>query len=172
MIETERLNLIAATAGHFEAALKGHEKLAILLDVSLADDWLVFPEGLAGGYAMLNANRANLGWGTHFFIHKADSKLIGIGGYCGAPDVSGMVEIGYAISPEYRGRGLATEASRGLIENAFLFEKIKMVDAHTLAALNESTKVLEKCGMKKIGEIKDTDDGDVWHWRLTREDRE
>ena len=168
MVGTERLNLIAATAEHFEAALESHEKLAILLDVSLADDWLVFPEGLAGGYAILKADPANLDWGTYMFIHRDDNKLCGIGGYRGAVDKNGMVEIGYALSPEYRGQGLATEASIGLIAFAFSDPTVRMVEAHTLAEFNDSTRVLQKCGMRKIGELHDPEDGDVWHWRLLR----
>jgi RimJ/RimL family protein N-acetyltransferase len=45
-----------------------------------------------------------------------------------------------------------------------------MADAHTLADTNPSTKVLEKIGMRKIGTAHDPDEGEVWHWRLTRED--
>jgi RimJ/RimL family protein N-acetyltransferase len=170
MIETERLSLVSATAEHFEAAIESHQKLAELLGASLAADWLVFPEAIPGGYAMLKADPLNIGWGTHFFVHKPDNKLVGSGGYCGAPDSSGMVEIGYAISPEYRGKGLATEASHGLIDHAFLMRSINMVDAHTLAEVNGSTHVLEKCGMTKIGEIKDTENGDIWHWRILRDE--
>jgi hypothetical protein len=43
-----------------------------------------------------------------------------------------------------------------------------MVDAHTLAQWNASTKILQKCGLTKIAEKHDPEDGDIWHWRLMR----
>lgn len=170
MIETERLKLIAATVEHFEAAMKSHNKLAEWLGVDLADDWLVFPEGLAGGLKMLQTDPANADWGTHFFVETDSNTLIGNGGYCGAVNQEGMVEIGYALSPEFRGLGYAVEAADGLIRNAFADPSVSMVKAHTLAEWNPSTGVLNKCGMTKIGEMHDPEDGDIWLWRLLREE--
>jgi hypothetical protein len=45
-----------------------------------------------------------------------------------------------------------------------------MVDAHTLCETNQSTRVLEKISMKKIGTAHDPEEGEVWHWRVNRED--
>jgi RimJ/RimL family protein N-acetyltransferase/predicted kinase len=61
----------------------------------------------------------------------------------------GSWELGYCILPEYRGRGYCTLAVKKLIDLAFLACK-----AHKLVAMcNEfntaSSRVLEKCGMKK-----------------------
>ena len=157
---------------HFETVLQSEQQLADLLGVELAENWLVFPEAMAGGYAMLKANPNNLRWGTFIFVHKADNKIIGNGGYKGVFDENGMVEIGYAIAPEYENQGIATEAARGLIENAFSWGQVKMVDAHTLAEENASVRVLQKCGMTKIAEKHDEEDGDIWQWRLLREEYE
>jgi RimJ/RimL family protein N-acetyltransferase len=170
MIETENLKLIPCELSHFEAILKDPEQLERMLNVSLTDGWLVFPEAMQSGYEYLKANPDALGWWTYLFIHSKDKSLIGNGGFAGLPDESGMVEIGYAIAPAYRNRGLATEAAQALVDYAFSQPKIKMVDAHTLADTNPSTKVLEKMGMKKIGETQDPGEGEVWHWRLSRED--
>ena len=87
-----------------------------------------------------------------------------------AADESGVVEIGYAIIPAYRCRGLATEAAQGLIAYAFSHTHIKRVDAHTLAEPNASTRVLEKVGMENVGTAYDPDVGEVWHWSLSKED--
>lgn len=169
MIETERLKLIAANMMQFNNLAWGDEWFAETLGVTLAREWLRFPEAIEGGRKMLEANPQNLRWGTVFFIHKGDNKLIGMGGYKGAPDENGMVEIGYALSPDYENLGLATEAARGLIDEAFSWSIVEVVDAHTLAETNASTRILEKCGMTKIGEVNDPDDGAIWHWRVTRE---
>lgn len=70
-------------------------------------------------YEHLKANPDALGWWTYLFTHARDRVLVGEGGYKGKADDSGMVEIGYAIVPAYRGHGLATEVARGFIDHAF-----------------------------------------------------
>jgi RimJ/RimL family protein N-acetyltransferase len=111
-----------------------------------------------------------LGWWTYLFVHNPDQKLIGLGGFKGPVNEEGMVELGYAIAPAYRRRGLAIEATRGMIKYAFQHPGIRRVDAHTLPEKNASTGVLEKSGMKFIGPVNDPDDGEVWHWSLSRDD--
>lgn len=169
MIETANLKLIPCESRHFEAILNDHTRLEQMLGVSLADGWLVFPESMQSGYDYLEAHPDALGWWTYLFIHTGDKSLIGSGGFAGAPNANGMVEIGYAVAPAYRNRGLATEAAFGLIAYAFSHPQIRMVDAHTLNEVNSSTRVLEKVGMEMIGTAHDPDEGEVWHWRLTRE---
>lgn len=177
MIETANLKLIPCELKHFEAILSDQKQLGQMLGVTVFDDWFDFP-GVAGieamrfGYEYLKAHPDALGWWTYLFIHVKDNVLVGPGGYRGKADESGMVEIGYAIVPAYQGRGLATEAAQGLVDYAFSHAQIKRVDAHTLAEPNASTRVLEKIGMKKIGTAHDPDEGEVWHWRLSREDYE
>lgn len=149
--------------------MKSDQELAALLGLrGAAINWIQFPESVLIGYKMLKANPESLRWGMHLFVYTADKMLVGIGGYKGVADAAGMVEIGYAIAPEYQSRGLATEAARGLVREAFSHPFVKMVDAHTLAEWNASTGVLKNCGMTKIGEKSDPEDGDIWHWRLMR----
>ena len=173
MIETSRLQLIPCELSHFEAIIQDESRLAALLQVELADDWLGFPaasEAMRPAYEYLKSNPSALGWWTYLFIHKSDRTLIGLGGFKGEVNEEGMVEIGYEIAPGYRRRGLAHEASLGMIDYAFARPEITQVDAHTLAERNASTGVLEKVGMKLVGTVHDPDDGDVWHWSLNRED--
>jgi [ribosomal protein S5]-alanine N-acetyltransferase len=172
MIETARMKLVPCELAHFEAIINDPQILADMLQVTIADGWLSFPEAISQGYEYLKANKDARGWWMYFFIHKADRKLIGTGGFKGKPDATGKVEIGYEIAPAYRNHGLATEAARGLIDHAFSYPQIKTIDAHTLAEFNHSTRVLEKSGMKQIETICDPEDGNVWRWRLNREDYE
>jgi [ribosomal protein S5]-alanine N-acetyltransferase len=172
MIETANLRLVPCELPHFEAMLNDPNKLEQMLGVAATDGWLQMPESMKFGYEYLRKNPDALGWWTYLFIHVTDKALIGVGGFAGLPDSSGMVEIGYAIAPAYRNRGLATEAAQGLVDYAFSQPQVGMVDAHTLSEINPSTRVLEKIGMKKIGTSHDPDEGEVWHWRLSREDYE
>jgi ribosomal-protein-alanine N-acetyltransferase len=175
MIETPRLRLIPCELSHFQAILTDQGRLEQLLGVTVLEDSFDFP-GVASVETMrflrdhLRANPEVLGWWAYLFVHVGDNVLIGMGGYKGGADEAGMVEIGYSIVPAYRGRGLATEAARGLIDNAFAHEHVNRVDARTLAEPNASTRILEKAGMKFVGAVEDPELGEVWRWSLHRAD--
>jgi ribosomal-protein-alanine N-acetyltransferase len=173
MIETDCLKLVPAELAHFEAILNDQDELARLLRVSLADEWYGFDEALEAmphSLELLKLNPALRHWWTYLFVHKRDSKLVGIGGFKGAPDAAGMVEIGYAIAPAYRRKGLATEAARGLLAFAFAHESVMSVQAHTLKDGFESIGVLRKVGMRLAGKFYDAEDGDVLRWIITRDE--
>ena len=160
---------------HLNALIQGEQALADLIGVELAENWLVFPETIDFiplSLQMLESDPQILRWGMHLFLKKDENKIIGNGGFKGLPNDEGMVEIGYAISPLYENQGLGTEAARGMIDYAFSWGAVRMVDAHTLAAENASVKVLQKCGMTRIAEKHDPDDGPIWQWRILREDFE
>lgn len=76
-----------------------------------------------------------------------------------------MVEIAYSIAPEYQGKGYATEAAAALIAIARREPAVQLICAHTLAERNASTRVLEKCGLRKVGEAIE-DDVPIWRWEL------
>jgi RimJ/RimL family protein N-acetyltransferase len=100
-------------------------------------------------------------------VHKIDNLVIGMCGFTGPPDSDGAVEIAYSIAPAYQGKGYATEAARALIDYASN-GRVRTVCAHTLAEVNASTRVLEKCGFKKVGEIIDSENNLVWRWERNR----
>ena len=103
-------------------------------------------------------------WKFGFAIfHTADDVVIGLCGFAGPRDTAGCVEIGYSIVPSYQGKGLASEAAQALIEFAKT-AGVSKVSAHTLAETNASTRVLEKCGFKRIHEITDPEGKRVWRW--------
>ena len=171
MIETPSLHLLPCRLEHFDALLRDERELATLLGVSLAPDWLSFDaarEAIPYSRAYLEAHPEDAPWWTHFIVHRADRALLGLGGYKGRPDADGSVEVGYAIAPPYQGRGLATEATRGMIEHAFAHTEVLQVLAHTLPEPNASTRVLEKAGLAFVGPIIDPDDGEIWRWRILR----
>ncbi len=170
MIETQRLKLIPLEINHFEAFQQGENKFSGLLKVEVADGWLAFPEGMTFINERLRENPDAGNWWMYLLIHKDNQKLIGSGGFKGKPDESGMAEIGYAIAPSYQNDGFATEAAKGLIEFAFSYSRVNVVQAHTLAEENASNSVLRKVGMQFIKELHDAEDGDIWQWKVTREE--
>src|SRR5688572_3831520 len=141
MIETPNLKLAPCELSHFEAYLRDASELGSLLGVTIPEGWPHFPKAMPMGYTMLKRDPSLLGWWTYLFIYPLEGTLIGSGGFKGRVDDGGMVEIGYEIAPEYRERGFATEAARGLIDYAFSHTHVKAVDAHTLPERNASVQV-------------------------------
>ena len=102
-------------------------------------------------------------------IHRATGETVGMCGFKGPP-TDGMVEIAYAIEPEYQGQGFATQAAAVLFAYASGQAEVCIVRAHTLPERNASTRVLTKCGFEKVGEVVDPEDGPVWRWEKQAED--
>lgn len=165
MIETKHLQLIPCEPLHLKTILRDKKGLEPLLGVSVPDAWPVFPEAVPYVYEQLRSDPSSVGWWTYLFVHAGDRVLIGEGGLKGKPGESNVAEIGYAIVPEYRQRGLATEAARGLTGWAFSHPNVSAVVAETLPDGRGSIRVLEKLGMKFVGA---TDE--VLRWRLDRLD--
>ena len=145
--------------------LRVKKGLEPLLGASVPDNWPVFPRAVPYVYEQLRSDPSSVGWWTYLFVHAGDRVLIGEGGFKGKPGESNVAEIGYAIVPEYRQRGLATEAARGLTGWAFSHPNVSAVVAETLPEGHGSIRVLEKLGMRLVGT---TDE--VLRWRLDRQD--
>ncbi|MES2035890.1 MAG: GNAT family N-acetyltransferase [Pseudomonadota bacterium] len=169
-IRTARLRLVPVRLPHLEAfAAGGDAGLAALLGVSVAPDWAGADalQAIAASQAFLVSNPDSADWWMHVFVHEADNRLIGLGGYKGAPS-GGRLEFGYEFAPGYRGQGLATEAAEGMIAHAFLQPDVDHVIAHTLPQENASTRVLKRCGLAFDEVVQDPEDGEIWRWRRDR----
>ena len=170
MLQTERLFLVPANLPMLEAiADQDWASLSAQLGgVDMADHWLHFPEAMIWMRDFLREHQADINWWNYLIIHRTDVRLIGTCGYKGTPSLAGEVEIGYEIAEDYQGNGLATEAARALVANAFAHEAVKIIMAHTLAEKNASNTLLQKIGFQFIAEHIDIEDGKIWEWRLER----
>ena len=65
--------------------------------------------------------------------------------------LTGGTELGYRLYPAFWGRGLATEGGRALIASAFERQRLDRVVATTMADNTGSWRVLEKCGLRRVG---------------------
>lgn len=150
MIETDRLMLVPQTLAEVRAMIAG---------MSPSDRAEVSPQWLA-----LLDDPAAAKWTLGFaIVERASGDPVGNCGFKGPP-VDGMVEIAYGVSPEFEGRGYATEAAGALANHAAGVEEVRLVRAHTRPGPNASTRVLEKCGFRCLGEVIDPEDGLVWRW--------
>jgi ribosomal-protein-alanine N-acetyltransferase len=154
LIQSPRLNMIAATARLIEMDIEGRESLAHALGVNVPESW---PPGLYGPRAMQYAltqlgDAAEQGWSFWYLATKdVPNELIGICGFKGWPDESGSVEVGYSILGGYQRRGYASEAVQRLTGWAFTHHNVNEVCAETLPHLTQSIRVLEKNGFVRAG---------------------
>src|SRR5262249_46836204 len=139
------------------------EALAPADRAEISPDWIVRVRATAAGDP----------WALGFTaVERASGSVVGGCGYKGPPSADGDVEITYGINPVYRGRGDATEASRGLAQFAFASGRVRLVCAHSRPENTASARVLEKCGFRLVGQVTDPEDGLVCRWELVREQAE
>ena len=149
-----------------DAALEGDEALAEALGVEVVPGWATFTEALRPARDALVDRPDGTKWGTRLFVTGEPPELVGWGGFKGPPK-EGIVELGYAIAPDRRGRGLATAATEAMVAEAFAVPEVSAVIAHTLPERNASNRVLEKVGFHPDGEA--AEDGErVWRFRMSR----
>jgi ribosomal-protein-alanine N-acetyltransferase len=150
-LQTKNLKLVPQTLEEVRAMV---EAMTPSEQAELSADWL------AGLHASILVDQWTLGFSL---VHR-DSTVVGSCGFKGPPTADGVVEIAYGVSPDYRGKGYATEAAQSLTDYAFSSGKVRVVRAHTRPEPNASTRVLAKCGFRRIGEVVDPEDGLVWRW--------
>lgn len=91
-------------------------------------------------------------------------------------------EIGYVFNSEYWGQGYATEAAKGLLDEAFTNWKVRRVIAMCNPVNTSSWKLMERLGLKREGHLrknifffKDENGEPIWQdtyeYGLLKEDR-
>ena len=100
--------------------------------------------------------------GTRLYVMDG-KRVVGGGGVKAVPTSDGEVEIGYGMAPAWQGRGLGTQAARGLTEEA-LAHGARRVSACTRPDNTASWRLLERIGFVRDGERDDPDDGMLWRW--------
>ena len=88
---------------------------------------------------------------THYKITlRAMGQVIGGCGFLGPPDAAGSVEIGYGLVPSERGKGIATEAVKGLLEAAWTDPVVNLVVASPDRDNEPSRAVLRRVGFQPV----------------------
>ena len=157
--QTPRLTILAASRALLTAELHKPQYFPMLLGAAMPAAW---PPGEYDRAAMeyflekLTAGgRDAAGWYNWYALLKADGDqprtLVGTGGFTGPPDAAGLVEIGYSIADEWRGRGLATELVAGLVQQAAATGQVHRLVAHTQPENLVSQRVLLRNGFASTG---------------------
>lgn len=158
LVRGPRLDLVAATLRHVDAELAGPAALAALLGADVPEAW---PPGEydRGAQEFFRGRLAAdgpplVGWLTWYALTRRDDgrrdALVAGAGFFGPP-CRGSVEIGYSVIPAARGRGYATEIVGALVAHAFAHPGVDEVVARTSDENVASTKVLLRCGFRRVG---------------------
>lgn len=89
------------------------------------------------------SQREKLGYSSFTILRKEDEEKIGV---CGLYKRDGLdlVDLGFALLPEYEGKGYAFEATQKLVRKASEDFKIEQLAAITIPENTASRKLLEK----------------------------
>jgi ribosomal-protein-alanine N-acetyltransferase len=128
----------------------------------------VFPAAMRRWRDAVVADPPSARWGPRLILVDVPRTLVGWGGFKGAADADGAVEIGYAVAPGWEGRGVATAAVAQLLGEAWAVPAVRHVVAHTRPERSASVRVLEKSGFVRDGDNLDGDIGPVWRFRVDR----
>ncbi|BDP40529.1 N-acetyltransferase [Deinococcus aetherius] len=102
--------------------------------------------------------------GSWIIVERTSHIAVGTVGTKGDPDAAGLVEIGYGLTPEARGRGLMTEAGRTFLPWLLARPDVRGVTAQTARGNRASERVLEGLGFARTGEGWSVEDGPLTVW--------
>ncbi|WP_176217328.1 GNAT family N-acetyltransferase [Chromobacterium violaceum] len=123
------------------------------------------PPEVARRALRLQAEGVEARWSLPYAMIDEGGTLVGACGFKGPPSL-GVVEIGYAVAPARRGRGIAAAAVRLLLEKAIASGDARRVLARINPDNAASARVADKLGFVR-GEVRPDDDGEPlaqWLW--------
>src|SRR3954466_14228562 len=167
-LTTKRLRLVPHAPQHLRDLIKGsefYERSSGLKPAAGLREFIVSPDVSEQWLAQLENSADADPWKFGFAVMTREhQEVIGNAGFTGPPDEDGAVEIAYGIVPAHQGHGYATESAEALVAFAQADDRVQTMCAHSLPEHNASTRVLEKCGFERIGEVNHPTDGLIWRW--------
>jgi len=94
----------------------------------------------------------HLDWGI---VLKESGRLIGTCGFPALHREHDAAELGYALSREHWGRGLATECARAVLDHGFDRLDLNRIEAFCIPGNAASARVLVKLGMTREGLLRE-----------------
>jgi RimJ/RimL family protein N-acetyltransferase len=160
---TPRLELTSITLALVEAVLKGDRAEAErAAGARLPGAWpnkALIERAFTVSLERIRADPAARLWGDRLMLSlvdpatpQADRRVVGSVIFHGQPDDDGLVEVGYGVEEEQQGKGYATEAVGAAVTWALAQPRVRAVQATTLPFHIPSIRVLEKIGMRRVGE--------------------
>lgn len=154
VLKTERLELVAMdralAAAQIEDRIGFFEMLAVRANAAWPPP-LLDMEAMCHTRDRLAQFPEEYGWQAWVWIDPVEQftgqkELVGFGGFTGAPDDEGAVEIGYSVLPSREGFGYASEAVAALLAWARQDARVRTIVAHTMEDGLASQKLLKRQG--------------------------
>ncbi len=161
-IRTDRLLLPLLTPAGLAAVARG--EVPAELDATVSQDWLGDVAWLAERrLEQISKHPDDAPWLLRAIVlADGDRPAIGHINFHGRPDERGVPEVGYSLLPEFRGKGYAIEAVRGLFDWARREHGVTRFRASVAPDNERSQNLIGKLGFVRIGEQWDEEDGLEW----------
>ena len=164
VITTDRLELHLLTLAELDAVAGGDAGgLAARISAAVPVEWIDDVRDLAAFRAQQLRDRpGDEPWLLRALVVSLPAdprRVIGYLNFHAAPDEGGMVEIGYTLLPEARGRGYAIEAVRGAFAWATREFGIRHFRASVAPGNERSENLIRKLGFVQTGQQWDDRDG-------------
>lgn len=112
------------------------------------------------------------GYGRYAVIAKESKTILGFCGVKYLPEID-ETDLGYRLIPNYWGKGIATEASKAILEHAFNDLNLKRIVATVYPENTASTRVLKKLNFQFEKKASYPDEEAILDWYvITKEDYE
>jgi [ribosomal protein S5]-alanine N-acetyltransferase len=163
-IRTERLELVSMTVPFMQALAAGDLHGAGREMQARVPAWLPgqLEHFLEYRLAQLAADPSIQPWLGRAMImadEAGERRVVGTIGFHGPPDEEGRLEIGYSVDPEYRRRGLAREATRGMFDWAASTHGVRRFIASISPTNEASLRLAAGFGFRQTGSHMDDIDG-------------
>ncbi len=153
-----RLDLVPVAESDAHTALSGQRLADWASDYPTEGDLVI--AGLVAGTSVVRDDA----YVPYKITLRTSGQVIGGCGFLGPPDATGSVEIGYGLAPSQRGKGIATEAVNGLVDQAWRDPVVKVVFAFTDKHNEPSQGVLRRTGFQQVDS-----DSDQLRWEIGRQ---
>lgn len=150
---TARLRLVPMTLAMVEAAFRGDRaEVEGLLDAQIPAAWpgrALVERAFCASLDDIRATPHTRLWGDRVMVFD-NRFVVGSVVFHGLPS-DGIAEVGYGVEERWQKHGFATEATRACIEWALDQPGIVAVTATTPPWHAGSIRVLERCGLARVG---------------------
>ncbi|MBL9021622.1 MAG: GNAT family N-acetyltransferase [Myxococcales bacterium] len=172
LLVTRRLELVPISVSLVEAVLEAdRSRSEQILGAVMPHAWPNRALIERAFFASLDAIREDPHvrlWGDRVLITRgAERRVVGSVIFHGAPDHRGTVEVAYGVEEDSQRQGYATEATYASVEWALLQPGVEAVRAATPPWHVASQKVLERCGLVRVGD-RDSPLGELWEYERRR----
>jgi RimJ/RimL family protein N-acetyltransferase len=174
VLTTSRLELRPITPAQVIAILEGRRRQEIEALVGAEMPWTWPSQTLVEQvfHASLDDVRADPKarlWGDRFIVlREGPPRIIGSVVFHGRPGADGVGSIGYGIEETSQGKGYGTEALGAAVTWALAQPECRSIRAETSAWHKPSVRVLEKVGLRVVGEYEEPERGKILVFEIRR----